>query len=121
VVAEEVLTRCHVGASRRSVGCRGIAHPVGNRGPEDSCSPAGVVVVPLAGASRRAAARAARRCSICAWRERWPERHQRRGVGGPAASACAGAGASAAGMVGTGPGLVDRHGWSSSWLVMRMR
>jgi hypothetical protein len=35
-------------------------------------------------------------------------------------SAWAGAGASAAGVMGTGPSPVDRHGWSSSQLVMRM-
>jgi hypothetical protein len=58
VVAREVLIRRHVGAGGRSVGCSGIAHPVGNRGPGASLSPAGVIVVPLAGASRCAAARA---------------------------------------------------------------
>jgi hypothetical protein len=29
VVAGTVLVRCHVGAGRRSVGCRGVAHPIG--------------------------------------------------------------------------------------------
>jgi hypothetical protein len=81
----------------------------------------GAVVAPLMGASHCATARAARRRSIRAWRECWPEHRWRRSAEGPAASACAGAGASAVGVVGTGPGPVDRHGWSLARLVMRMR
>jgi hypothetical protein len=69
-------------------------------------------VIPLAGASHYATARVACRRSIRAWRERLPERRRHRGVEGPAASACAGAGATVARVAGTGPGLVDRHGWS---------
>jgi hypothetical protein len=44
------------------------------------------------GALRCEVTRAARRCSIRAWRERWPERRRRRGAEGPAASAWAGVG-----------------------------
>jgi hypothetical protein len=88
--------------------------PWGNRGSGVSRFPAGAAIIPLAGVSRCVAARAARRRSIRAWRERWPEHRRRRGADGPAASAGVGAGASAAGVVGTGPGPVDRHGWSSS-------
>jgi hypothetical protein len=80
-----------------------------------------VVVVALVGVSRCEATRAARRRSIRAWRKRWPERRRCRGAEGPAASTWAGTGASAAGVVGTGPRPVDRHGWSSARLVMRMR
>jgi hypothetical protein len=40
------------------------------------------------GVSRCAAVRAARRRSIRAWRERWPECHRRRGAEGPATSTC---------------------------------
>jgi hypothetical protein len=92
-----------------------------NRGSGTACSPVSAVVVALMGVSRCEATRTTRRRSICAWRERWPERQRRRGAEGPASSAWAGARVSAAGVVGTGPGLVDRHGWSSSRLVMRMR
>jgi hypothetical protein len=73
------------------------------------------------GASRCAVVRAARRRSIRTWRERWPERCQRRGAKGHVASACVGAGVSAAGMVGTGPGPENCHNWSSVRLVMLMR
>jgi hypothetical protein len=95
--------------------------PWGNRGSGIACSPAGAVPVSLTGVSRCEATRAAQRHSICACRERWPERRQRHGAEGPVASAWAGAGASAAGVTRIGPGPVDRHGWSSSRLVMRMR
>jgi hypothetical protein len=54
--------------------------------------------------------RAARRRSIRACRERWPERRRRRGAEGPAASTWADTGALASGVTGTGPGPVDRHG-----------
>jgi hypothetical protein len=59
--------------------------------------------------SRRAAARAARRLSAHAQRERWLERRRRRGVEGPAVPGGAGAEALAVGVTGTGPGPVDRH------------
>jgi hypothetical protein len=62
-----------------------------------------------------------RQHSARARRERWPERCHRRGAEGPAALGDAGAGTPTAGVVGTGPGPVDRHGWSSARLVMRMR
>jgi hypothetical protein len=81
----------------------------------------GVAAVSLAGAARCEVTRAARCRSIRAWLERWPECCLRRGAEGPAASAWAGVGASVAGVAGIGPGLVDRHGWSSTRLVMRMR
>jgi hypothetical protein len=68
------------------------------------------VVVSLAGVSHCEATRTARRRSIRAWRERWPERCRRRGAEGPAVSAWAGVGASATGVGGTDPGPVDRHG-----------
>jgi hypothetical protein len=73
-------------------------------------SPAGAVAISPVGASRCKATRTAQRRSICACRERWPERRRRRGVEGPAVSAWAGARASAPGVTGTGPGPVDRHG-----------
>jgi hypothetical protein len=95
--------------------------PWGNRGSGTTRSPAGVVAVSVMGVSRCEATRAARRRSSQAYRERWPERRRCRGADGPAASAWAGVGASAVGVTGTGPGPVDRHEWSSSWLVMRMR
>jgi hypothetical protein len=94
--------------------------PWRNRGSGTMHSPAGAVTISLTGASRCQATRATRRRSICAWRERWPERCQRLGAEGPAASAWAGAGASAVGVTGTGPGPVDRHGSSSARLVMHM-
>jgi hypothetical protein len=95
--------------------------PWGNRGSGIVCSLAGAVAVSLMGVSRCEATRAARRRSIRACRERWPERRRRRGAEGPAAFAWAGAEASAAGVTRTGPGPVNHHGWSSSRLVMRMR
>jgi hypothetical protein len=84
--------------------------PWGDRGSRVARCPVGVAVVPLTGASHCAAARAARRRSIRAWREHWLERRRRLGAEGPATSACVGAGALAAGVTGTGPGQVDRHG-----------
>jgi hypothetical protein len=47
--------------------------------------------------------------------------HRRRGAEGPAVPGGAGARTPTAGMAGTGPGPVDRHGWSSTRLVMHMR
>jgi hypothetical protein len=49
------------------------------------CSPVGVVA-PSVGASTRVVARAACRRSIRTWRERWPERRRRCGVGVPEAA-----------------------------------
>jgi hypothetical protein len=95
--------------------------PWGNCGSGTARSPAGAVATPPVVASRCEATRTARRRSIRACRERWPERRRHRGVEGPAASAWTGAGASAPGVAGMGPGPVDRHGCSSSRLVMRMR
>jgi hypothetical protein len=95
--------------------------PWGNCGSNTARSPAGAVAVLLTGVSRCEATCAARRRSIHACRERWPERRRHHGVEGPAASAWASTGASTAGVTGTGPGPVNRHGWSSSRLVMRMR
>jgi hypothetical protein len=95
--------------------------PWGNRGSGAAHSPVGAIAVSLMGVSRCEVTRAARRHSIHACRERWPERRRRRGAEGPAASTWAGAEVSTAGMMGTGPGPVDRHGWSSLRLVMRMR
>jgi hypothetical protein len=68
------------------------------------------------GASLRAAARAARRRSLCTWHKRWPKRLRRQEVGAAVVAADASAGA-----VGTGPGPVERQGWSSCRLVRRMR
>jgi hypothetical protein len=121
VVAGKVLVRRHVSASGRAYAVAVLRIPWGNRGSGATRSSMGVVAVSPVGASRCEATRAARRRSICAWRERWSEHHQCRGAEGPVASACAGVGASAAGVAGTGPGPVDRHGWSSARLVMRMR
>jgi hypothetical protein len=70
VVAREVLIRRHVDAGGRSVGGCGVVHPVGEPRFGSLVPPAGVVVAPLAGASRCAAMHAARRRSIHAWRER---------------------------------------------------
>jgi hypothetical protein len=60
--------------------------PWGNRGSGTARSSVGAAAVSLAGASRCEATRAARRRSIRAWRERWPERRRHRGAEGPAAS-----------------------------------
>jgi hypothetical protein len=87
--------------------------PWGNRDSGTARSSVGAVAFALEGASSCEATRVARRCSIRAWRERWPERRRRRGAEGLPASAWAGAEASAVGMAGTGPGPVDCHGWSS--------
>jgi hypothetical protein len=95
--------------------------PWGNRGSGTTRSPVGATVVALVGASHCDATCAARRHSIRAWREHWPECRRCRGAEGPATSAWGGAEVSAAVVVGTGPGPVDRHGWSSARLVMRMR
>jgi hypothetical protein len=84
--------------------------PGGNCGSGIARSPAGAVAISLVVVSRCEATRAARRRSIHTGQERWPERRQRRDVEGPAASAWTGAGASALGVTGTGPGPVDRHG-----------
>jgi hypothetical protein len=84
--------------------------PRGNCGSRTARSPTGAVAISPVVTSRCEATRAARRCSIRACRERWPERRRRCGVEGPAAFAWAGAGVSAAGVTGTGPGPVDRHG-----------
>jgi hypothetical protein len=84
-------------------------------------SPAGVGVASSRDASRRAAARATRHRYVRAWRECWPERRRRWGAEGPTAPGGAGTGAPTAGVAGTSPGPVNRHGWSSTWLVMRMR
>jgi hypothetical protein len=84
--------------------------PWGNRGSGTTRSPAGAVAVSPASASRCEATPAARRRSIRACRERWLERRRRRGVEGPTVSAWAGAEASTPGVMGTGPGPVDRHG-----------
>jgi hypothetical protein len=73
------------------------------------------------GASGRAAARAARRLSARARRERWPERRRRQGAEGPVEPGGASVGAPTTGIAGIGPGPVDRHGWSSTRLVMRIR
>jgi hypothetical protein len=70
--------------------------------------------------SRCAAARAARRLSAHARRERWPERLRCRGAEGPAAAGGAGA-VVPVGADGIGPGPVDRHGWSSARLVMHIK
>jgi hypothetical protein len=66
--------------------------PMGKRGPETERSLAGAAIVSLEGTSRCEATRAARRRSVRACRERWPERRQRRGAEGPAASVLAGVG-----------------------------
>jgi hypothetical protein len=83
--------------------------PWGNRGSGTARSPTGAVVSP-AGASHCEATRAAQRRSIRACREHWPECRRCCGAEGPATSTWAGAGASAPGVTGTGPGPVDRHG-----------
>jgi hypothetical protein len=51
----------------------------------------------------------------------WPERRRRRGAEGPAAPGSVGTETPTMGVMGTGPGPVDRHGWSSARLVMRIR
>jgi hypothetical protein len=84
--------------------------PWGNRGSGVTCPSMGAVAVSLEGASNCEVTRAARRRSIRTWRECWPERRRCRGAEGPATSAWVGAGASSAGMEGTGPGPVDRRG-----------
>jgi hypothetical protein len=60
--------------------------PWGNYDSGTACSPVGATVVASVGASHCEATRAARRHSIHACRERWSERHRRRGAEGPAAS-----------------------------------
>jgi hypothetical protein len=120
-MAGKILVRRHVGAGGRGVCHRGVAHPMGNHGSGIAFSPVGAVAVSLMVVSCCEVTRAARRRSIRACRERWPERPRRRGAEGPTTSAWVGAGASAGGVTGTGPGPVDRHEWSSSRLVMRMR
>jgi hypothetical protein len=67
--------------------------PMGKRGPETERSPVGAVVVSPVVASRCEATRAARRRSVRACRERWPERRRCRDADGPAASTWADAGA----------------------------
>jgi hypothetical protein len=54
----------------------------GNRGSGTARSSVGAAAISLAGASCCEATRAARRRSIRAWRERYPERRQRRGAKG---------------------------------------
>jgi hypothetical protein len=78
-------------------------------------------VVSSKSSSCRATAHATRRHSVRVRRERWPERRRRRGAEGPTVPNGAGAGATAAGVAGTGPDPVGRHGWSSAQLVMHMR
>jgi hypothetical protein len=84
--------------------------PWGNHDSKTARSPAGVVVVSLMGVPHREATRVARRRSICACRECWPERRRFHGAEGAATSAWAGAGALAPCVTGTGPGPVDHHG-----------
>jgi hypothetical protein len=67
--------------------------PMGKRGPETERSPVGAAVVSPVVASRCEATRAARRRSVCACRERWPERRRHRGDEGPATSTWTDAGA----------------------------
>jgi hypothetical protein len=80
--------------------------PWGNCGSGTARSPASAVANSLVGVLRCEATHAARRHSIHACREHWPERRRRRGAEGPAMSAWA----SAPGVTRTGPGPVDCHG-----------
>jgi hypothetical protein len=95
--------------------------PRGNRGPETVRSPVGAAAVSPVVASCCEASHTARRRSVRACRERSPGRRRRRGAEGPAASAWAGTGASAAGAALIGAGPVACLARSSSRLVMRMR
>jgi hypothetical protein len=79
--------------------------PMGNHGPETERSPIGAVAVSPVVASRCEATRVARRCSVRACRERWPERRRRRGAEGPAASTWAGTGRLLTPKFGTGGSL----------------
>jgi hypothetical protein len=110
VVARKVLVRRHIGAGGRGIRHSCVAHAMGELQLGNRVLPRGCDCCRVGGASRSEATRAARHRSIRSCRERWPERRRCRGVEGPAASAWAGAGASALGATGTGPGLVDHHG-----------
>jgi hypothetical protein len=83
--------------------------------------PVGAAVVSPVGASPCVVAHAARRCSVHACQEHWPERRRRRGAEGPAASVLAGVGVPATGATGTGAVPVCRRARSSLRLVIRMR
>jgi hypothetical protein len=98
----------HVRAGGRSVRHRGVAHAMGELRFGNRTHPAGAVAISPVVASHCEATHAARRHSIRACAERWPERRRCHGVEGPAASAWTGAWVSAPGVAGTGP--VDRHG-----------
>jgi hypothetical protein len=63
-----------------------LRRSMGKRGPDTECSPVRAAAVSPVVESRCEATCAARRCSVRACRERWPERRQRRGDEGPAAS-----------------------------------
>jgi hypothetical protein len=120
VVAWKIPICGHVGADGDAYVAAVLRISWGNCGPTAACSPAGVIA-PSAGASPRVATRAAHHRSMRAWREHWPERWWRQGVEVLTTAAWAGAGALVAGVAGVGPDPVDRHGWSLSRLVRRMR